>query len=107
MDARPEPQLTPASLTLSVPEQLVRSRCQREQQCQRIGPDKTYSSGTDCLSRVQADWQDALGARQCRFGVNEPGLKKCLSFLRVQDCPERYSQATLDNQCRPDQICTE
>lgn len=99
--------LTPASLTLSVPEQLVRSRCGRELQCGKIGPEKAYSSGTDCLSRVQSDWQTALGTRQCRRGVNEAGLGRCLSFVRVQDCQDRYSDATLDNQCRPDQICLE
>ena len=99
--------LTPASLTLSVSERLVRSRCGREQQCGRIGPDKPYSSGADCLSRVQSDWHSALSARQCRRGVNEVGLGRCLSFVRVQDCQDRYVEETLDNQCRPDQICVD
>jgi hypothetical protein len=97
--------LTPASLTLSPPEQLVRSLCGREQQCGRIGPDEAYSSGTDCLNRVQSDWQSPLSARQCSRGVNEAGLGRCLRFVRVQDCQDRYIEATLDNQCRPDQIC--
>ena len=102
-----EPKLTPASLTLSVPEQLVRSHCGREQQCGKIGPEKAYASGTACLNSVQSDWQSELSARQCPRGVNEAGLKKCLSFVRVQDCRDRYTEATLENQCRPDQVCLE
>ena len=97
--------LTPASLTLSVAEQLVRSRCERELQCGKVGPGRAYASGTDCLSRVQSDWRSALSTRQCRRATNEPGLGRCLRFVRVQDCQDRYLEATLDNQCRPDQVC--
>lgn len=100
-----EERLTPASFTVSVPEQLVRSHCMREQQCGNIGPSNTYSSGTDCLSRVQTDWAAELSARTCPQGTNDHGLRRCLSFLRVQDCLDRYTQQTLENQCRPEQIC--
>jgi hypothetical protein len=102
-----EEKLTPASLTVSAPERLVRARCMREMQCGKVGPDKTYSSGSDCLSQVERQWEVALEARQCDYGINEVRLRRCLSFVRVQDCRDRYSQETLDNQCRSDQICLE
>ena len=79
----------------------------RERQCGKIGRDKAYSSGTDCLRRVQNEWHGALSTRQCRSGVSEAGLRRCLRFVRVQDCRDRYSQETLDNQCRADQICVD
>lgn len=105
--AKPEPGLTPASSMLSVPEQLTRTHCMREQQCGKIGVDKKYSSGSDCLSQTQRDWQEALEERACSYGTNEVRLRRCLSFMRVQDCQDFFDQETLDNQCRADQICLE
>lgn len=99
--------MTPASRTRSATEQIAESRCQREQQCGNIGPDKTFSSTQDCLARIQSDWKDELNARQCPGGVNQKELNECLEQVRTEDCGNPFHTLARITECTSRQICIE
>ena len=100
-------QMTPASGTRPAADQLARARCDREQQCSNIGPDKTYSSMQDCLARIQNDWKDDLNARECPGGINQHELDECLAQVRTEACGNPFDTLARITECTQGQICIE
>jgi hypothetical protein len=81
------------------------SRCQREQACDNVGPDKKYLSAGDCLTRIRSDWKDDLNARECPGGVNQHQLDQCLSKIRAEDCGSPFDTLSRLTECTAGQIC--
>ncbi|HXK19690.1 MAG TPA: DUF6184 family natural product biosynthesis lipoprotein [Polyangiaceae bacterium] len=99
--------MTPASRTWSATEQIARSRCEREQECGNIGPDKTFSTSQDCLVRIENDWKEELNARQCPGGINQKELNECLEQVRGEDCANPFHTLARITECTSGQICIE
>jgi hypothetical protein len=99
--------MTPASRTRSAAEQLAQSRCERENKCGNIGPNKTYSSSQDCLTRVRTDWKDDLNARECPGGINQSQLDECLGQIRAEACSSPFDTLARITECTSAQICIE
>jgi hypothetical protein len=99
--------MTPASGTRPAADQIARARCDREQQCDNIGDDKTYSSMQDCLARIQNDWRDDLNARKCPGGINQHELNECMSQIRAEACGNPFDTLTRIAECTQGQICIE
>lgn len=99
--------MTPASRTRSAAEQIAQARCEREQQCGNIGPDKTYTSSQDCSLRIQSDWKDDLNARQCPGGINQEQLKECLQQIGAEACESPFDTLARITECTQGQICIE
>ena len=96
---------TPASATRSATESIAMSRCQREQTCNNVGADKKYSSASDCLTRIRADWKDDLNARECPGGINQKQLDECLTKIRNEDCGSPFDTLSRVSECTAAQIC--
>jgi hypothetical protein len=96
---------TPASATRSATESIAMSRCQREQTCNNVGDDKKYSSASDCLTRIRADWKEDLNARECPGGVNQKQLDECLTKIRNEDCSSPFDTLSRVSECTAGQIC--
>jgi len=96
---------TPANATRSAAESIALSRCQREQTCNNVGPDKKYSSASDCLTRIRNDWKDDLNARECPGGVNQAQLDECLAKVRNEECGSPFDTLARVTECTAGQIC--
>lgn len=101
------PTMTPASRARSAAEQIASARCEREQQCGNVGNDKTFSSGRDCLARIQNDWKDDLNARACPGGINQHELDECLTQVRQEACENPFDTLARITECTQGQICIE
>ena len=101
------PAMTPASRTRSAAELIAEARCEREQQCGNVGPDKTFSSAQDCLARIQNDWKEELNARQCPGGINQHELDECMGEIRSEDCGNPFDALARITACTKAQICVE
>ena len=91
--------------TRSAAESIAESRCQREQRCDNIGDNKKYSSSSDCLSSIRADWKDDLNARECPDGVQQSQLDECLTKIRGEDCGSPFDTLARVTECTSGQIC--
>ena len=96
---------TPANATRSAAESIAMSRCQREQACDNVGADKKYSSSSDCLTRIRADWKDDLNARECPGGINQHQLDQCLTKIKTEDCGSPFDTLSRLTECTAGQIC--
>jgi hypothetical protein len=99
--------LTPAAGTRTAAEQIAQSRCEREQQCGKIGKDQTFSSTQDCLARIRNDWKDELNARECPGGVNQKELNECLKQVSEEACANPFDTLARVTECTSAQICIE
>lgn len=91
--------------TRSAAESIAESRCEREQHCDNIGDKKKYSSVSDCLTRIRADWKDDLNARECPGGVKRAQLDECLSKIRAEECNSPFDTLERVSECTAGQIC--
>jgi hypothetical protein len=91
--------------TRSAAESIAESRCERERHCDNIGENKKYSSASECLSRIRADWKDDLNARECPDGVQQSQLDECLSKIRSEDCGSPFDTLSRVAECTSGQIC--
>ena len=104
-EPRSDTELRPASRAASAAESITEARCAREQRCENIGPDKKYSSFSDCGARVRNDWKDDLNARECPGGVNQKELDECLASIRNEDCNSPLDTLSRLTQCTAGPIC--
>jgi hypothetical protein len=95
----------PGPATASASESIAESRCEREQRCDNIGDQKKFSSKSDCLARIRADWKDDLNARECPAGVNSTQLRECLTAIRGEDCNSPFDTLSRVSACTSGQIC--
>ena len=105
--ATPPAEMTPASRTRSAAEQIAAARCEREKECENVGPDRTYSSGPDCVARIQNDWKDELNARECPGGIDQHELDECVSQIRAEACGNPFDTLARITECTQSQICVE
>lgn len=91
--------------TRSAAESIAESRCEREQHCDNVGDNKKYSSVSDCLTRIRADWKDDLNARECPGGVKKGELDECLNKIRAEDCNSPFDTLERVSECTSGQIC--
>jgi hypothetical protein len=103
----PLSEMTPASRTRSAAEQIAAARCEREKECGNVGADKTYSSGPDCVARIQNDWKDELNSRECPGGINQHELDECVSQIRAEACGNPFDTLARITECTQGQICVE
>jgi hypothetical protein len=91
--------------TRSAAESIAESRCEREQHCENVGENKKYSSVSDCLTRIRADWKDDLNARECPNGVKRAQLDECLNKIRAEECNSPFDTLERISECTAGQIC--
>ena len=90
---------------LTAVESLTDARCDREQRCNNVGPDKKYSSRADCVMKVNEEWREDLNARQCPGGVVQSEFSECLEEIRNEDCGNPFDSLERIVACRASDIC--
>ncbi|HEY5955992.1 MAG TPA: DUF6184 family natural product biosynthesis lipoprotein [Polyangiaceae bacterium] len=86
---------------------IVNARCAREQRCDNVGDNKTYSSHQDCINRIRADWKDDLNSRECSHGIKQSQLDECLAKVRGEQCGNPFDTLSRVAECTVGQICSD
>jgi hypothetical protein len=96
---------TPAGQARSAVREIADARCDREQHCENIGPDKKYATRDLCEGEVRNDWSDDLNGFDCPNGIVDAELDKCLLAIREDDCGsvldalDRFTSCTVADIC--------
>jgi hypothetical protein len=102
----PEP-LVPAAGTVQAVDRaaddLADARCDREQRCMEIGPEKKYSNRDHCLSVMRKEARESLG--ECHRGVDEGDVRQCLATIKDEDCGASLGSLSELKQCGMDDMC--
>ena len=89
----------------SVVEGLARARCEREQRCNNIGFEKSYSTLDACLTKIATDWRDELNRYECPGGFEQKELDECMREIRSEDCSRPFDTLERIVACRSGDIC--
>jgi Family of unknown function (DUF6184) len=104
-----EPPLTPASGTAPAAERAVdaiaAARCDHEQRCDGVGPNRVYVNGEHCMRVMLADGQRELGV--CRLGIDQADLRECLTEIHDGDCNSSLASLERVAACRVAELCVE
>ncbi len=106
-----EPRLEPAARVVEPNERSIAAiateRGDREQRCNRIGPDGRYESLDACFRKLNDAAYDSLGPGQCRSGFDQTALTECLQAIRNEDCNSPLDTLERVAACRSSALCAE
>lgn len=101
------PPMTPASApnpaARNAGEQLASGRCDHEQSCNNIGPDKKYGSREHCMTVMRDD--AAKSVNHCRTGIDQEDMRECLTDIAGQDCGNPFESLMSSKNCDADDLC--
>jgi len=106
------PPLTPAAGTAAQPQRataeqamdaIANARCNREQRCGNIGPDKQYSSREHCMTAALSDLRESLA--DCQAGVDENDVRQCAGEIETQGCSGPFEGLETFIACKTDDLC--
>ena len=98
---------SPAAQGRSAANSIADSRCKREARCENVGDGKKFSSDTDCVDRIRAEWKEDLNARECPKGVHDAQLDECLHAIVQEDCGSPLDSLQRIGECTTAQICAD
>jgi hypothetical protein len=84
---------------------IATARCDRELKCKNIGPNKTYLSTDECVTKLQNDKRTALNPQECPQGVRDSDLASCLKSIRDEDCGNPLDSVSRLAACRSGAMC--
>ena len=99
--AEPALKTTPAGAVASI----ALTRCDRQARCNNIGPNETYKTRVECVSKMQSDDGKSINASACPGGINEGNLNRCLQALREEGCGSPIGALERLESCKTDSIC--
>jgi hypothetical protein len=101
------PPMTPASApnpaARSAGEQIASARCDHEQRCNDIGPDKKYGSWEHCMTVMRDD--AAKSVNHCRNGIDQEDMRECLTDIQGQNCGNPFESLMSSKNCDADDLC--
>ena len=104
-----EPPLTPAAGTTPAAERAIGSiaaaRCDHEQRCDGIGPNRMYVNNEHCMRVMLEDGRRELSG--CRLGIDQPDLMECLTEIHGGDCSGPLDKLERVAACRSAELCVE
>jgi hypothetical protein len=84
---------------------IVGARCNREERCSNIGPDKTYADRDACTSKLEGTTQSDINLSDCKHGVDRPKLHACLDKIHGEDCGNPIDTLSRVAACRTGELC--
>jgi hypothetical protein len=103
------PPMTPASAPNSAArdagEQIAAARCDHEQRCNDIGPDKKYGSREHCMTVMRDD--AAKSVNHCRSGIDQEDMRECLTDIQGQNCGNPFESLMSSKNCDSDDLCAD
>jgi hypothetical protein len=101
------PPMTPAAGTTQAVDKavndLANARCDREQRCNHIGQNATYSDRNHCMSVMGGEAREDLD--DCTRGIDQEDMRECLTEIQNQDCSnvfdtfDKYMSCSMDDMC--------
>ncbi|MBM7112447.1 DUF6184 family natural product biosynthesis lipoprotein [Archangium primigenium] len=86
--------------------QASETNCNTYQECGSIGPDKTYVSYDDCMTRRLAFWNERWPASACTQRISQSPLSQCLNALGTLSCNSLIDELKVNNEyCPQANIC--
>lgn len=80
--------------------------CDRYEKCGEVGDGKTYTSRSDCESRVRAFWNDQWPASDCEGHISGDGLTTCTDRIKSTECGSFVDAlATAYVSCSKSDVC--
>lgn len=98
------PEARAASVSSAV-DDIVVSRCDREERCRNLGPEQKYGSRDACESKLQGTTASEINTNDCALGVDGRKLETCLAAIRAEDCGSVVDKLGTWNACRNGQVC--
>ena len=104
-----EAPLVPASGTTPAAERAIdgiaAARCDHEQRCNGIGPNRLYVNSEHCMRVMMEDGRRELGV--CRLGIDQADLNECVNAVRQGDCSGALDKLERLTACRAAELCVE
>ena len=85
--------------------EIVAARCEREERCDNVGPDKTYSNHAACTSKLEGSTADDINMKDCENGVSDAKLHECLAKIHGEDCGNPIDTLSRLTACRTGALC--
>ena len=81
------------------------SRCNRDEECQSIGPRKSWESFDACLRETTRNTRATLGADRCPQGVLADRMDECLRDIAKRRCDRPLDSLETIASCRWRYVC--
>jgi hypothetical protein len=101
-----ETRAEPKGETTGAVRKIVAARCEREERCKNVGPDRTYTDHAACTSKLQGSTADDINTKDCDRGVDDVKLSECISKIHAEDCGNPIDTLSRVAACRTGAICT-
>jgi hypothetical protein len=82
-----------------------RARCNREQTCNRVGPERAHETMEACLHEVERDTRATLRDSECPNGIDQAGLSRCLDDIRNERCSNPLDVMSRLASCNRAKVC--
>ena len=103
------PPMTPASApdpsARRAGEAIAEARCDHEQRCNDIGPNKKYGSREHCMTVMRDD--AAKSVNHCKRGIDQEDLRECLTDIMGQNCGNPFESFASSKNCDMDDLCSD
>lgn len=86
-------------------ELLATARCDLEERCGHVGPQRDHASRDACVTRFRAEHRKELNAWKCRGGINQKELAECVTEIRNNDCGAPIDTLERIVACRSSDLC--
>ncbi len=90
---------TGATVTNNSPvARIMRARCRRAAECNRLGPGQMYADRAECMLEVREAAVEVVAS--CPAGVDDKLLDRCVDMLENQYCDADMGPVTVMPECR-------
>jgi uncharacterized protein DUF6184 len=89
----------------AVVSKLATARCDREQGCNNVGAGQKYASHDVCMDQMRGSLANDLNAYDCRGGIDEDQLARCMTAIRNEECSHPLDTISRMDKCRTGALC--
>ena len=86
-------------------ERLVTARCARETACNNVGGEKRFTNYDLCTSELRSSVGKDLEPSECKRGMDEDALDKCMDAIRSESCNNPIETLQRLATCRTSALC--
>lgn len=108
VDPDDDDMLPPKPTRKELRDEIVRTQCNRAQDCEQIGVDKRYEDYATCLAEVKGDFDQLWPAEQCDGRINEGVFDSCNERVTKVSCEGIGGAIELLqflNNCNANRVC--
>jgi hypothetical protein len=84
---------------------LSKTRCDREKNCNNLGPGRKFDSYDTCAREVEKDARATIRAEVCPYGISDNDLSICLRDVRNERCDNPLDTVARITTCSRSNLC--